>query len=142
MTQSVPDAPTIVVIDDEDVFLHLMRDILSSEGYRVLIGSVAGDALSLIRAHQPALVILDLVMQTQEAGLDVLREIRAGADTAHLPVLLLTANHQFVRDRARAIRDADTEVMAKPFELNELLTHVAACVAAPETSAVSREDER
>lgn len=132
MASSPPLAAiVIVVIDDSDPFLDLMREVLDAEGYHAITGSVAGDALSLIRVHHPALVILDLVMQTQEAGLDVLREMRAEADTAHMPVLIMTASHEFVRDRAGEFRDAHTEVMAKPFGLDDLLEHVAALIETP-----------
>ncbi len=128
MAQSVPDTPTIVVIDDHDAFLTLMRDTFETEGYRVVTGSVAGDALRLVRETQPALVILDLVMETQEAGFNVLREMRETPDTAHIPVLLMTANYQFVRERAAEIHALDAETMVKPFDVGALLDCVVALV--------------
>jgi len=128
MTASAFSRPLVVVIDDNDPFLELMRDILESEDYPVITGSVAADALSLIRAHCPALVIIDLVMQTQEAGLAVLRAMRMHPDTLHTPVLLMTANLPFVRRRAYEVLALDAEVMAKPFLIDELLSRVTALI--------------
>lgn len=128
MPLTAPGGPVVVVIDDDDPFLDLMRDILEAEGYRVVTGSVVGDALRLIVEANPALVILDLVMSTQEAGIDVLRAMRTSLATARTPVLLMTANHQFVRERLAEMRALEAEVMTKPFNLQELIDLVGALV--------------
>ena len=115
---------TIVVIDDDDPFLSMMRDILEGEDYTVAVGSVVGDARALFLAHDPALVIIDLVMQTQEAGLDVLRDMRTHPDTE---------NAGADPDREQAIcegsRRRDTSIgccgNGKTLELDELLSRVA-----------------
>lgn len=128
MTLPPSDRPTVVVIDDGDPFLGLMRDILESEDDTVVTGSVVGDALTPIRAHRPARVIIDLVMQTQEAGLLVLRAMRPHPDTEHTPVLMLTTNHWFVRERAEEVRKIGAAVLRKPFAVDDPLC----CVARPD----------
>jgi len=118
---SLPDAPLVVVIDDDDPFLALMQDLLVGEGYRVITGTIARDVIRLIEGTHPALLILDLVMETQEAGLELLRELRVAPATVHLPVLLCTANHQFVERRGSEVRALDAQIILKPFMLADML---------------------
>ncbi len=127
----LPDAPLVVVIDDDDPFLALMQDLLVSEGYRVITGTIARDVSRLIEGAHPALLILDLVMETQEAGLELLRELRAAPTTANVPVLLCTANHQFIERRGDEVRALDAQIILKPFMLADMLEAVAGFARRP-----------
>ncbi len=120
----LPDAPLVVVIDDDDPFLALMQDLLEGEGYRVMTGIIAREVSRLIAGVHPALLILDLVMETQEAGLELLHELRAAPTTADLPVLLCTANHQFIERRGDEVRALDAQIILKPFMLADMLDAV------------------
>jgi len=128
MPTVLPTNRMIVVIDDDNPFLTMMQEILESEGYTTVTGSVVGNAMRVIRENHPALVILDLVMQTQTAGLDVFREMRADMVLAHTPVLFLTASAQFVSEQGAEMRKQGAEVLAKPFNLVELLSLIATLV--------------
>src|SRR4051794_36347088 len=83
-----PDAPLVVVVDDDDMTQHLMRDLLPLEGYRVVTWGSGAGAVELIARERPALVILDVRMEHPRAGIEVLHTLRRNPDTAHIAVLV------------------------------------------------------
>ena len=80
------------------------------------------DAVEVIRAAAPDLVILD-VMLPGKSGMEILKDLRAEAGLARLPVLMLTARGQ-ARDREMAEKAGVSRFMTKPFSNTEVLTAV------------------
>ncbi len=87
---SPPSETTILVVDDSNPALIQLQDILSEEGYTVLIATGGEEALSIIEKTIPHAIILDLMMPDID-GFEVLGTIREADRTAHVPVLILTA---------------------------------------------------
>lgn len=80
----------ILVVDDEAAVRSLLRDTLELDGYDVIEAADGPEALAKYTAEKPDGLILDIMMPRM-SGIDVLREIRADALGADLPVILLTA---------------------------------------------------
>jgi CheY-like chemotaxis protein len=83
-------AATILVIDDIPVNLGIVVQSLETEGHRVLVAQDGGEGLQRAEAEKPDLVLLDVMMQGLN-GYDVCGRLRAGADTADIPVIFMTA---------------------------------------------------
>ena len=99
-----------------------MSHNLKCEGYRVLCAASGDEAMDLIRAEHPDLVILDIMMPVRD-GYDVLAEIRSNPDTSDLPVVLLTAKRS-ESDIWEGWSSGADYYMTKPFEVGELLRFV------------------
>ncbi len=82
---------TVLVVDDVPDNVKLLVYNLEDEGYRVLEAFSGAEALSVIEKESPDLVLLDVMMPDQ-SGLEVLQTIKASDETAHIPVILVTAN--------------------------------------------------
>jgi signal transduction histidine kinase/CheY-like chemotaxis protein len=82
----------ILLVEDSEPAVIQLRDILIERGYQVEVAGNGFDALAKIEHSPPAAVILDLMMPEMD-GFEVLRQIRSGAQTFPLPVLILTAKH-------------------------------------------------
>ena len=123
MTVSMPDMRgPVLVVDDEPHVCRLVRMVLEGAGYEVREAGSASEALRLIREHQPALLLLDLMMPGR-SGLDLLGEIRQQPATADLPVVVVTAvGVQQDLDQAAALGARAT--LAKPFSRAQLLQAV------------------
>ena len=80
---------TILVVDDEENILRLYHDELSESGYRVLTAGTAGEALSLVRKDPPDLVVLDIRLENEPAGIDILRRVKEMDKS--IPVIINTA---------------------------------------------------
>ncbi len=113
---------TVLLIEDEPNIVEAIGFILRRDGWRVAVHSDGETALAQIARAAPALVILD-VMLPGRSGFDILRDLRADAALAGLPVLMLTAKGQ-PRDREMAERAGASRFMAKPFSNAEMLAAV------------------
>jgi DNA-binding response OmpR family regulator len=122
------DGRLVLVLEDEPNISEAIRFILHRDGWNVLSHADGHDALALIEARTPALVILD-VMLPGRSGFDILQAIRARPALAGLPVIVLTAKGQ-AADRDRAMRSGASLYMAKPFSNAELLAAVRQLVGA------------
>lgn len=88
---SVPGA--ILLVDDDADFCAAAQMVLEAAGYRVIVAGSGGEALEQLRKERPALVLLDLMMETPLAGLEVARTIRADDRLKRVPVLAISAIH-------------------------------------------------
>ncbi len=80
----------VLVVDDNPDSLVIVRGLLEPRGYEVEEASSGPQALELIRARRPDIVLLD-VMMPEMSGLEVLQKIKENPETALLPVILVTA---------------------------------------------------
>ncbi|WP_121061518.1 response regulator transcription factor [Chachezhania antarctica] len=117
----------VLLIEDEANIAEAIRFLLAREGWQVEVHADGTDAVDVIRASAPDLVILD-VMLPGKSGMDVLQELRANGPMRSLPVLMLTARGQS-RDREMAEQAGASRFMTKPFSNAEVLTAVRDLVA-------------
>jgi two-component system phosphate regulon response regulator PhoB len=131
----------ILVVDDEEDLLELVRYNLTREGYRVTCVSTGEDAIEQARRDLPDLIILDLLLPNVD-GLEVCRRLKGDSKTKHVPILMLTAKTEEADVVAGLELGAD-DYMTKPFSPRVLLARVKAVmrrksVAAPDERSVVR----
>jgi len=80
---------TIVVVDDDPSIVHLLKENLEQEGYRVMAGYDGQAALQLARSAKPQLMVLDVNMPML-SGLKALEYLRQYPETQHIPILFLS----------------------------------------------------
>jgi CheY-like chemotaxis protein len=116
----------IAVIDDDDVFLELMRDLLGvGEGLDVHTSTDWVGSFELIQDVRPDLVILDLMMGREERGWAVIEALRSQAATRDIPIILCSAAGPAVDVQAERVRDLGAvEVVRKPFDVDHLLNTI------------------
>jgi CheY-like chemotaxis protein len=85
-----PEAPTILLVEDEPEISDLLRCLLEDEGYRVEVAESGADALRFARDRHPDLISLDLGLPGR-SGYDVLHTLRRSPATWDIPVLIVTA---------------------------------------------------
>jgi len=114
----------IAVINDDAVFLKLMRDLLSDEGYQVVSRSGETSAYGLIKQEMPDLVILDIRIEHPESGWLTLDLIRLDPTTTRIPVLVCSADARQLREKAARLSEMRCDTIEKPFDLDDLLARV------------------
>jgi two-component system alkaline phosphatase synthesis response regulator PhoP len=87
-------AQKILIIDDDIDLVEVLRIVLESHHYEVLDAQDGDRGLKLIEQEKPDLVILDVMMRTEDEGFFVAKKIRALPDFAKLPIIMLTAVSQ------------------------------------------------
>ena len=123
--------PVIAVVDDDLVFTSMLREFLDGEGYRVVAWPEAVGAQALLRSEQPDLAILDVRMELPEAGRRILELMRQDGETAHIPIIVCSADTVFLRQNRKFLRTHASAVLEKPFDLDTLLAVVEAAIGNP-----------
>ena len=124
MNAIVPAA--ILVVDDELPIVELVRGYLEREGYLVRAANDGQAAVERVRADQPDLVILDLMLPGLD-GIEVCRQIRTFSDAY---VLMLTARSEEI-DRIVGLSIGADDYLVKPFSPRELVARVKALLRRP-----------
>jgi two-component system alkaline phosphatase synthesis response regulator PhoP len=114
----------ILVVEDEKHIVELVSYGLRKEGYEVLLARDGDRALELVRAGQPDLVILDIMLPGID-GLSVCRLMRQDDRTRDIPVIMLSARGQEL-DRVLGLELGADDYMVKPFSVRELVARVKA----------------
>jgi DNA-binding response OmpR family regulator len=112
---------TIVTADDDMHLLRLISRNLQFEGYEVLTASDGQQALDLIEAHNPDLVLLDVMMPRMD-GFTVCQQVR---EFSWVPIIIVTARGQD-QDKVRGLDLGADDYLTKPFSVDELLARVRA----------------
>ncbi len=112
----------ILVVDDHAETRELLDAHLANAGYRVLTAKSGPEALDAVAAHPPDLILLDVMMPGMD-GYEVCRRLKSDERTAFIPIIILTALHDFEL-RLQGIELGADEFLSKPFNHPELLTRV------------------
>jgi DNA-binding response OmpR family regulator len=118
----------ILLIEDELVIQDLLRDLLEEEGYRVLVADATLDPVDVSQLR-PNLILLDLWFGGVAWGLDWLRELRVTPGARCIPVIVCTADARLARLEAEQLRVLAADVILKPFDLDDVVTRVAAALS-------------
>ena len=116
-------APHVLVADDDAWILRMVATVLEKRGYSVETAVDGEDALHRALARTPDLLITDVMMPKMD-GWSLVRQLRAHADLAMLPVIFLTALSS-EDDRIRGFRLGADDYVTKPFRFEELDLRVA-----------------
>lgn len=119
---------TILLIDDDANIRKMTSVRLEREGYRVLTASRGDEGLALAKAHHPDLILLDLVMPGLD-GREVVRQLREGADTKDIPVILLTVVAPGEEGAASTVNLDGLMRQSKPYKPVELLAKIRAVLS-------------
>lgn len=124
----------ILIVDDEENILELIRFNLQALGYEVLTLNNGSDALNVIRQEKPKLVLLDLMLPGMD-GYDICKEIRKDSSISYIPVIMITAKGEEL-DKILGLELGADDYVSKPFSVRELLARVKAVLRRTSTQVI------
>lgn len=113
----------ILIADDEPNIVTALEFLLQRNGYEVHIARNGEDALQLVEAHLPDLVLLDVMMPVR-SGYEVCQRMRERADWRHIKIIMLTAKGREVEMNKGLSIGADLYI-TKPFSTQELVAKIS-----------------
>lgn len=119
----------VLVVDDDDPILEIVRHFLEQEGYEVLTAENPDDALFAAHMHAPDAIILDVLLPHMD-GFDICTMLQGHEDTRHIPILFLTGTSDPL-GRLKAKYAGGSEWVSKPFKKDDLLSALNRMLAAP-----------
>jgi len=114
----------ILVVEDDHDIAQLVRRYLEKAGFSVDILSSGRDAVAALADRPPDMLILDLMLP-HVSGLEICRAARSRAETAAIPIIMLTARAE-ESERITGLDTGADDYIAKPFSPNELMARVRA----------------
>ena len=112
----------VLVADNEDDVRNLVRSNLHKAGFKVVEATNGAEALAGAREHNPALIVLDLMMPDL-SGIEVCRLLKSDSRTAGIPIIMLTAKVGEI-DRIAGLEVGADDYVTKPFSPRELVLRV------------------
>jgi two-component system, OmpR family, alkaline phosphatase synthesis response regulator PhoP len=126
----------ILVIDDEEHILELIKFNLENNGYKVITAVNGIQAVKLAKAELPQLVLLDLMLPGMD-GYDVCKEIRKDNAISTMPIIMITAKGEEL-DKILGLELGADDYITKPFSIRELLARVKAVLRRTTTQYVDK----
>ena len=124
------EKPRILVVDDEASIIDTVKVRLQFEGYDVLIARDGQEGLTIARAEQPALVILDLLLPKLN-GYEVCAMLKQDTRCQKIPIMMFTAKARD-EDEKRGYECGADAYIRKPFKTAELLETIRTLIKAGE----------
>lgn len=112
----------ILIIEDNDKNLKLVRDVLQFNGYKTAEAMTAEDGLVLARSRHPALILLDIQLPGMD-GFAALRQLRADPITTSTPVMAVTAS-AMEQDRQKILAAGFDGYMTKPINVKQFIEEI------------------
>lgn len=109
----------ILIIEDNEKNMKLMRDLLQYEGYEPLGTDTAEEGLRLAEQRAPALILMDIGLPGMN-GFEALKRLRENPATATIPVMAVTAS-VMTQDQEKIMAAGFDAFQKKPLELDEFL---------------------
>ena len=119
----------ILVVEDNELNMKLLNDVLEAHGYDVLTTGEGAVAIAWARQYRPDLILMDLQLPDM-SGLEVTQLLKAGADTASIPIVAVTA-FAMAGDEKKALEHGCDAYIAKPIDLRKFLDLIAEFVGGP-----------
>jgi len=116
--------PTVLIIEDEEAIVTLLRYNLEREGFQVAVARDGEEGLAALSERRPDLAVIDWMLP-YISGLELCRQIRRRPETRQLPIIMLTARGEEA-DRVRGLEAGADDYVAKPFSPGEFVARVRA----------------
>jgi CheY-like chemotaxis protein len=115
------NAKKVVLVDDDIDILEAIQAMLEDEGYIVVTTDRGEDVERISQQEHPDLIILDMLLSGKD-GRDIAKHLKSQESTRHIPILMLSAHPRAAKEAQDFAVDG---FLAKPFEMDDLLTKVA-----------------
>ncbi len=115
-------APKILVVDDQPINVQLLKRKLEREGMTVFTANSGHDALNLVAAEKPDLILLDVMMPDMD-GIEVCQHLQADEETRTIPVIFITARNS-KEGKIEGLGVGAVDYITKPIDLDETFARV------------------
>ena len=136
MNENEEDKKVVLIVDDEQTIVDMLRYNLVKEGYKTLEANDGETAVAIALEQKPNLVLLDIMLPKMD-GLTVCKRIR---QTLNIPILMISARDEEI-DKILGLELGADDYITKPFSIRELMARVKANMRKAEITAKQEEEK-
>lgn len=130
MPEAVPRRARIAVVNDDTVFLELMRDLLENEAaYEVKVCKEWEGAYQFVKSERPDLIIQDIRIGGEEHGWTILNLLTLDPQTRDIPTIVCSAAITSLHEHQEMLTQFGIRALPKPFDLDTLLNTIEETLA-------------
>ncbi len=122
----------ILYVEDNEDNIYMLTNRLTRRGYQVVVATEGEQGVAMSQSDAPDLIIMDLGLPVLD-GWEAIRRIKSTTETAHIPIIALTA-HAMDHDRAKAHDAGCDDFDTKPVDMPRLLGKIRALLQARQAS--------
>lgn len=115
---------TVLVVEDEEPILTMLKYNLEQENFKVLTAMDGEEALLQVREYKPDIVVLDWMLPSM-SGVEVCKSLRRDANLKNIPIIMLSARGEEA-DRVQGLDSGADDYLTKPFSPSELVARIRA----------------
>ncbi len=128
----------VLVIEDDENIRELLEYNLTENGYQLRLAEDGKSGLALVDTFSPDLILLDLMIPELD-GIEVCKAVKGNRQTAHIPIIMLTAKGSET-DKVLGLELGADDYMTKPFSVRELLARIKVVIRRTEQKADQKSD--
>lgn len=114
--------PLVLVVEDEPAQREVLAYNIQAEGFQVMTAEAGDIALDMVRETPPDVIVLDWMLP-HVSGIEVCRQLKMGADTNRIPIIMLSARSEEI-DKIRGLETGADDYVTKPYSVAELLARL------------------
>jgi signal transduction histidine kinase len=137
--EASPDAPRVLVVEDEPEIRAFLRQVLKPY-YRLLEATNGEEGLKTAQKERPDLIVSDVMMPVM-SGIQMLAALRSSPDTVDVPIIMLTARQE-VDAKVEGLSMGANDYLGKPFSPREMLARIEAQLRLRDAAVRAAENER
>ena len=115
----------IAIVDDDISICTILSNVLSDEGYEVVVATGPDELLAQVLRLPPDLALIDMCLGSWGDGLTLAAAMRSEPLLAHTRLILMSGAADWLRQHSSELRHLQAHMVAKPFDLDELLALIA-----------------
>lgn len=117
----------ILIVDDSPTEMHILKSAVEEAGHEVITADNGEDGVTAAMEHKPDAILMDVVMPGMN-GFQATRKISKNADTANIPIVMVTTKDQRT-DKEWGLRQGATAYLVKPVQKKELTDKISEVLA-------------
>ncbi|MCX5695396.1 MAG: response regulator [Candidatus Omnitrophica bacterium] len=121
----------IFIADDREEVLSMLKELLTSKGFEVMVSKEPEQLIKLIKNFEPHLILLDLLMPDLD-GFEICRMLNSDAEAQTIPIIIMSGLSDLV-DIKRAYKLGVVGYLIKPFDLNTVVAEIQKAIANKES---------
>lgn len=118
----------ILIVDDSPTEIHVLKTMLEKNGFETLAATSGEEGIEAAKAQHPDLILMDVVMPGLN-GFQATRQLTKGAETASIPVIIVTTKDQKT-DEMWGLRQGAKDYITKPAKEADLVSKINAALGA------------